>query len=277
MTRQSVLGGTLAFFLLPALAGAQQRPLITEDPETVGANRVLVEGGLEYGWDQSFPAYGLTGNVMHAPTLGVSVGIGPSAEVQVDGGFQHLHVTQRKRAPLSAVLDFTGDDASSLEDFRVATKIRLKSESASSPALGIRFGTKLPTAPREDGVGLGTTDFFATFLLGKTVQSVRTVANVSLLVLGNALGAQEPVRALGLSLSLARALTNEFEVVGEAAGHLDPLGDATPPGTESRGELRLAGRYTHDRLRFDLGVIVGITSRDPRLGLTGGATYVFGR
>ena len=34
------------------------------------------------------------------------------------------------------------------------------------------------------GVGFGTTDFFASFLMAKTVQSVRTVGNVGLIVLG---------------------------------------------------------------------------------------------
>ena len=34
---------------LPAAARAQQRPLVTEDPETIGAGRVLLETGIDYG------------------------------------------------------------------------------------------------------------------------------------------------------------------------------------------------------------------------------------
>jgi hypothetical protein len=34
--------------LVPAVALAQQRPLVTEDPETIGAGRVLIEGGVDY-------------------------------------------------------------------------------------------------------------------------------------------------------------------------------------------------------------------------------------
>ncbi len=278
MKLRRVIAGMSAFVLLSSVARAQQRPLVTEDPETVGANRVLIEGGFEFDRDQGYPAYGLKGDTTHGPTFGVSAGIGPSAEVQVDGGLlQHLHVTERKPGPLSAALNFTGDRSSSFEDFTVATKIRLGSESESRPAIGVRFGTKLPTAQREKGMGLGTTDFFAGLLLGKTVRSVRTVANVSLLVLGNAAGAQEPVRALGFGLSVARAITNEFEVVGEVNGHMDPMGDATPPGTDSRGVFRLAGRYTHKLLRFDFGVLLGVTSRDPSVGISAGATYVIGK
>src|SRR5262249_35778310 len=129
---------------------------------------------------------------------------------------------------------------------------------------------------RAKAVGLGTTDFFVGLLLGKTVQSVRTVGNVNLLLLGNTAGSQ-PVRALGFGLSVARAITNEFELVGELNGHMNPMGDVVPPGTESRAVLRFAARYTYQLLRLDLGLLMGITSRDPGFGISAGATYVIGK
>jgi hypothetical protein len=268
----------LAISMTPAGLWAQQRPLVTEDPETVGANRVLVEGGVELDRDQYYSAYGLTGDTTHGPNFGVSVGISPNAELQVDGGLlQRLHVTSRRAAPLSNVIDFTGDSASSLEDIVVATKLRIVSESELHPGFGFRFGTKLPTASHQKGLGLGTTDYFASLLVAKTVQSVRTVGNVSILVLGNPVAAQDSAHALGFGLSVARAITNEFEAVGEINGHLQPFGDTTPAGLESRGVLRFALRYTHQLLRFDLGVLVGVTSRDPAFGVSAGATYVIGK
>jgi hypothetical protein len=276
--RDAIYAAMLLSAVAPAGARAQQRPLVTQDPETVGSNRVLVEGGLELDRDQLYPAYGLKGDTTHVPTFGVSVGLSPDAEIHIDGGlFERLHVTSRIAAPLSQVPDFTTDNSSSLEDLTVSTKIRLTSEHERQPAFGVRFGTKLPTARREAGMGLGTTDFFATVLLGKTVESVRTVGNVGLLVLGNPTGAQEPVRALGFGLSVARAVTNDFEVIGEVNGHLNPTGVAIPPGTESRGVLRLGTRYTHALLRLDLGILVGFTPRDPAFGLSAGATYVIGK
>ena len=142
--------------------------------------------------------------------------------------------------------------------------------------MGLRFGTKLPFASEDKGVGLGTTDFFATFLLAKTVQSVRTVGNVGLFVLGNPQG-QDPATALGFGVSVARALTNEFEVVGEVNGRLTPFEKIVPPGLESRGVFRLAGRYTYAMLRLDFGVLAGFTDRDPGIGISAGATYVITR
>jgi len=268
----------IAISVMAVPATAQQRPLVTEDPETVGVNRVLVEGGMEFDKSQGYPAYGLTGDVTHGPTVGVSVGISPNAELQVDWGLlQRLHVTSQKIAPLSGTLRFEGENVSSLEDLTVATKLRLLSENEQHPGVGIRFGTKLPTSSKSSGLGLGTTDFFAGILLAKTVRSVRTVGNVSLLVLGNPVAAQDPLRVLGLGLSVARAITNEFEAVGEVNGHMEPFGSAIHPGLESRGVFRLAGRYTHQLLRFDLGLLVGMTSRDPSFGVSAGATYVIGK
>ena len=173
---------------MSATAHAQQRPLVTEDPETIGAGRVLLEGGFSLDSEQSNFVNGLKGDIARLASFGASIGIGATAEVQIDGGlFQRLTVTERlPNAPLETItLLLPGDRASSMEDLIVATKIRLVSETASRPALGIRFGTKLPTAAPDKGIGLGTTDFFASFLIAKTVQSVRTVGNVGLLVLSN--------------------------------------------------------------------------------------------
>ncbi len=279
MTSTNILMHAAAFVVaLSAAAAAQQRPLVTEDPETVGVNRVLVEAGFELDKSQLYSAYGITGDTVHGPTFGVSAGVSPWAEVQVDGGlFQRLTITERKPALFTNVLDISGDHSSTLEDFTVATKLRVIAENETRPAFGVRFGTKLPTAKRESALGLGTTDFFITALGAKTVQSIRTVANLSFLVLGNPQGAQESVHALGFGVSIARALTNEFELVGEVNGRMNPLGDAVPAGLESRAAVRLAGRYTYKLMRIDLGTIVGLTSRDPGFGITLGGTYVIAR
>ena len=269
----------IAWLTAPALAYAQQRPLVTEDPETIGADRILLEGGFELDADQT-TAYGLKGDITRIATFGVSVGISPNAEVQIDGGLmQRLNVTERfPSSPLFLATPLmAGGRTSGIEDFVVATKIRFASETESRPAFGMRFGTKVPTADAERRIGLGTTDFFASFLVAKTVQSVRTVGNVGLFVLGNPEDAQEPATALGFGVSVARAITDAFEVVGEVNGRLTPFEKIVPAGLESRGVFRLAGRYTYALLRLDFGVIAGITSRDPSFGISAGATYVITR
>jgi hypothetical protein len=264
----------LIVFHLPA--SAQQRPLVTEDPEVVGAGRVLLEGGVDYGRDILFPASGLTGNLLRAPLIGISVGLSSIAELQIDGGlFNSLSITDRREAPLSGMLDFEGASTSDVEDVVIATKIRILSEGASRPALGVRFATKLPTASNEAGIGLDTTDFYVSGLFAKTVQSVRVVGNLGLGILGNPIRGDAQNDVLAYGLSFARALTDQTEVIGEVNGRAHVADGAAAPGTESRSALRFGARYTTGMLRVDGGVIVGLTARDPGFGLTAGATYVF--
>jgi hypothetical protein len=39
--------------------------------------------------------------------------------------------------------------------------------------------------------------------------------------------------------------------------------------------MRLGGRFTKSTVRADVGLIFGMTSRDPSIGLTAGVTWVF--
>lgn len=263
-----------------SVAHAQQRPLVTEDPETIGTGRVLLEAGFSLDSGQTNEANGVKADVARIGTFGASIGISPTAEIQVDGGLiQRVTVDERiPNSPLAATTSLqAGDSASSMDDLVIATKIRLSPETDTRPALGVRFGAKLPTAAVDAGIGLGTTDFFASFLVGKTVRSVRTVGNLGFVVLGNPEEAQNAATALGFGVSVARALTDAFEVVGELNGRLTPFEKIVPAGLESRGVFRLAGRYTYAMLRLDFGVLVGLTNRDPNFGISAGATYVISR
>ena len=257
-------------------AFAQQRPLVTEDPEVVGAGRILLEGGIDYGRDIFYPASGLTGNLLRAPLIGLSFGLSSIAELQIDGGlYNSLSITDRVDAPLSGMLDVPGNTTHDFEDIVVATKIRVLSEGETQPALGVRFATKLPNASNENGLGLDTTDFYISGLVAKTVQSIRVVGNMGLGILGDPTRGDAQNDVLAYGVSFARALTNATEVVGEVNGHAHVRGGTAPPGTESRSALRVGGRYTHGMMRVDAGIIVGLTTRDPGFGVMAGATYVF--
>jgi hypothetical protein len=257
-------------------AVAQQRPLVTEDPETIGAGLVLLEGGIEQQQDVSYPASGLKGDLLRLPMLGVSFGISSIAELQIDGGlYNRLNVTSSKPAPLSQLLNFSGDRTHDVEDITIATKIRLLSETPGRPAFGVRFATRLPNASNESGLGLDTTDFYASALLGKTVQSIRFVGNFGLGILGDPVDGSRQNDVLTYGASVARAVRQGLEVVGELNGRLDTRDGEPPVGTESRGAFRVGGRFTKATVRVDAGLIFGLTSRDPSIGFTAGATWVF--
>lgn len=257
-------------------AGAQQRPLVTEDPETIGSGVVLIEGGFDQQRDIFFPVSGLQGNLLRLPTLGVSFGISSIAELQIDGGlYNRLTITSRQDAPLSNLLNFTGDRTTDVEDIVVATKIRLLAEKPGRPSFGVRLATKLPNASNESGLGLDTTDFYVSALVGKTVQSIRFVGNLGLGILGDPTDGNRQNDVLTYGVSVARAVRQGLEVVGEINGRLDTRQGEAPPGTDSRGAMRVGGRYTKGTVRLDGGIIIGMTSRDPGFGFTVGATWVF--
>ena len=268
-----------ALILLAGLAAApvsaQQRPLVTEDPETVGAGLVLLEGGFDYQNSVFYPVSGLEGNLLRLPTLGVSIGISSNAELQIDGGlYNRLSVTSRKAAPLAGALDFTGDHTSDVEDITFATKIRVAAEKPGQPSVGMRFATKLPNASNESGLGLDTTDFYASVLVGKTVESVRMVGNAGFGILGEPLDGHSQSDVFTYGLSFARAVREGVEIVGEINGRFDPRHE-TPPGTESHGHFRVGARATRGSVRVDGAIILGLTSRDTSFGLTAGLTWVF--
>jgi len=277
LMRRRLLCTVLALFTSAGSARAQQRPLVTEDPEPVGAGRVLLEGGLDLAHDQQYPVSGLKGNLLRVPTIGISVGVSSIAEVQIDGGFyDRLNITDRNlKAPLASEVTAAGASTHDVSDVVVATKIRVVSETMGRPALGIRFATKLPNASNESGLGLDTTDFYATILGAKTVQSIRVVGNIGVGILADPTEGHRQNDVLAYGLSFARAMTQQAELVGELNGRVSTRGGDPFPGTESRGLLKLGGRYTYGPIRFDAGVFFGMTTIDPTIGFSTGFTYVF--
>src|SRR6266496_4892910 len=100
----------LGIIVLPSGAAAQQRPLSTEDPEPIGAGRLLIEGGVDVAHGQEYPVSGLKGNLLRIPTVGISIGISSIAELQIDGGlYDKLTITERRAAPLTNLLTIGAD------------------------------------------------------------------------------------------------------------------------------------------------------------------------
>jgi hypothetical protein len=267
----------LMLFAISHDSWAQQRPLATEDPEPIGAGRILIEGGIDYSTDNRNTASGLRGDLLRMPTIGLSIGISSIAELQIDGGpYNKLSITDRDpEAPLADLLTVTGDSTHDVEDLVVATKIRVLAESARHPAFAIRFATKLPNSEAEKGVGYDTIDFYVSALGAKTVQSVRIVGNLGLGILSDpsSTGRQNDVLTYGVSF--ARAITDRAEFVGEINGRWSTRSGDPFPGTESRSLLNFGGRYTVRSLRLDGGLFFGLTTVDPTVGVGAGFTYVF--
>jgi len=257
-------------------AVAQQRPLKTEDPETIGSGRALIEAGIDYNRDVFLPVSGLRGNHVTMPAFGVSLGVSSIAEIQFDWGiYQKLSLTEQVAgAPLSKLLQLDGDSTDDFGDIHIGAKVRLLSETARRPAIGTWFSTRLPNAGNESGLGKDVQDFSSALTIGKTVQSVRVVGNIGVLMIGRPTEAVAQDDLLIYGLSVARAISQNAEVVGEFVGRAN-FAKIVTPGAEDRGLLRFGARYTKGAVRLDGGILLGLTSYDPEIGLTGGLTWVF--
>ncbi len=259
-----------------ATASAQSRPLVTEDPETVGAGQILFESGVEYQQGLFYPASGLKGNLWRVPSFGFSFGVSSIAEIQLDGGVRDLlTITSRTPAPLSDMLTVTGNRAKDFPDAVIGAKIRFASETERRPAMAVKFWTRLPNEGNESGLGLDTTDFNFGLAVGKTVQSIRVVGNFGFGILGNPVRGDVQNDVFNYGLSVARAVRTGVEVVGEVNGRVNTRNGTPPVGTESRGQMRLGGRLTRGPVRLDAAFIAGMTQRDATWGFTTGLTWVF--
>lgn len=275
--RSTVLAGVvLAFLSCTAPAAAQQRPLVTEDPESVGSGLVLVEAGFDYQKDQHFPVSGLTGHLRSVPRFGVSIGVSSIAEVQIDNvSYDTLSITGRAEAPLSHLLRVSGDRTSSWSDTVVGAKTRLLSEGGRRPGIALRFATKLPNAGNEEGIGLDTMDFYNSLLVGKTIRSLRVVGNVGLGILSDPTRGDRQNDVLTYGISFARAFAEGAEIVGEVNGRANTRPGTPPPGTDSSGYARFGARFTRGLVRVDAALVAGLTAHDAGLGVTTGLTWVF--
>lgn len=271
----SVSSAALVLLLSVSSASAQQRPLVTEDPETIGAGRILLEFGVKYEKDVFLPLSGLRGDVFTVPPLGISVGVSSIAEIQFDAGlFQKMFISEVTPAPFSSLLKLNGTDTVDVEDLNIGAKIKFLNESPNRPAMGFRFSTRLPNASNESGLGKDIQDFQATIVGAKTVQSVRTVVNAGFLILGNPIEPAKQDDLFIFSLSVARAISAKAEFVGEYSGRMN-FADIVTPGAENRGRLLFGGRYTHAGVRLDGAIMLGVTPRDPEIGFNAGITWVF--
>ena len=259
----------------PALA--QSRPLVTEDPETVPAGNLLLEAGIDHARDAVYPVSGLRGNLWRLGTFGLSIGVSSIAEVQIDGGLMNrlTIVEDDPLAPLASMLDVTGDSTQDIEDLSIGAKVRFVQESANRPAVAIRFWTRLPNAGNESGLGLDTTDFHFGLAIGKTVQSVRVVGNLGFGILADPVRGDRQNDVLDYGFSVARAVRQGVELVGEINGRHNTRSGTPPIGTDSLSTMRVGARFTQGPVRVDGALTIGVTERDPSWGFSTGMTWVF--
>jgi hypothetical protein len=193
-----IFGATPAWSLGP-------RPLETEEAWPIDRGTLQLSLGIEYQDDNILPfdTRGRDREVLRAPVFGAALGV--SERVEIQAIYDLLSLDEDR-----------GDDEYGSGDLRLFTKIGILKESA-YPAVGLRFGTKLPNANRDDRLGTDETDFFASLLFSKNIERGAVHLNAGLAILGDPrpAGGQDDVFTYGFAVVVP---TNPLELVVEING-----------------------------------------------------------
>ena len=265
---------------VPAVSQAYSLlPLVTEEAQTLPSGTIESTLGMNYFHNLQYPPFTPPGiitsqTLMALPQLTFRVGVGGWAEFQASYEMLYLHEMAANGATNN---QYGGGDA------RIFTKLWFMRERDLWPALGMRFGTKLPDATRSTRLGTDDTDFAAAALGSKTIGPVTTHVNLGISLLGNS----------------GPSIGNSFKAGGQDDLFIYALGVASKPlGAIAQDAitLRLLGEvngqtgshYNNDLsdIRFGLqmqrgagtlyvGVSTGLVSGSEDIGASFGFTYAF--
>ncbi|HEX5603107.1 MAG TPA: hypothetical protein VFX63_11175, partial [Pyrinomonadaceae bacterium] len=147
---------------------AQQRPLITEDVDIIPPGTVRIEAGIDFMQGAKYTVSGIRGDLTRGGVIGISFGMGPNVEFQIEGVAQN-YVSINSRGPSAIPLDLApgANSTNDTGDFTLAAKFKLRNETRRGPSLGFRFGVQLPNSNEARGIGLNATNAFGSILVGK--------------------------------------------------------------------------------------------------------------
>src|SRR5918999_5264219 len=259
------------------IAVAQQRPLITEDVDIIPPGSIRIEAGIDFMQGARFPVSGIRGDLTRVGVIGISFGMGPNVEFQIEGVAQN-YVSINSRGVSAIPLDLApgANSANDTGDFTLAAKFKLRNETRYGPSLGFRFGVQLPNSNEARGVGLNQINAYGTILIGKKFGRdgrVNTFGNLGLGILTAPIEpfTQNDVLLYGIA-SIIR-LNKHISFAGEINGRANTRSGSAPLGTEPLSEARLGMQIKASGLRFDFAGIAGLTDSSPRSGVTFGVTY----
>jgi hypothetical protein len=250
-------------------------PLTVETAQTIPSGTIDLALGASYFHNRRFPPFTPQGfihwqDLVTVPELGLRAAIGDAVEIQASYEFIDLN---------EGTMDGThhtygGGDA------RLFTKIYAVRERTWLPALGVRFGTKLPNANAKDRLGTDEFDFYLDGLASKQIGAFSVHLNLGIALLGNpgfdtsnsrgqddlftyAIGGVSPTLALDQAGTwTARAL---LEVAGDTGSRFGNDGNAVRGGVQV-----MCGGVT-----LYAGASGGLNSAAEQYGLMAGVIYAF--
>jgi hypothetical protein len=259
------------------VAHAQQRPLLTEDVDIIPPGTVRIEAGLDFMQGAKYTVSGLKGDLTRVGVIGVSFGMGPNVEFQIEGVAQN-YLSINSRGPSAVPLSIApgANSTNDTGDFTLWAKFKLRNETHRGPSLGFRFGVGLPNSNQSRGIGINQTNAYGSILVGKKFGQdgrFNTFGNLGIAILTapTQLFSQNDVLTYGAA-GIFR-VNKQFSIAGEVNGRANTRPGNGPLGTESQAEARLGMQIRASGLRFDFAGIKGLTSFSPNSGFTVGVTY----
>jgi hypothetical protein len=243
-------------------ANAQQRPLLTEDPRLIPAGSVDVEAGFGFEKNAVYTVSNLEGNHIALLPLGAHFGLGDNAEFQMNWTVHdYLH---------------TPDDVwhSDFGDVSLSTKMKVAGESHKVPSISFRPTVILPNATQHSGLGLNTTRFFANVLLGKTIGRSYMYGNIGFGIMDDPTIADAQNDPVTYGFATIIRVTPKVNWVSEING-LKNTREHPSPGIESRSQVRTGFQIQAAGIRWDVGLLAGLTKFDPDYGIVFGMTKRF--
>lgn len=271
---------SLALLLVTGIVSvAQQRPLITDDVDITPPGSLEVSAGVDFFQNAKFPLSGINGDLTRVGDIRLRTGFASNVELQIEGTIQN-YVAINSRGPSATPLTVTGNSTNDFDDFIVSAKVKLRNETSSLPALGLKFGFQMPNTDQARGIGTNQINVFTKILLQKKFgKVVRQTAKLNLM--GN-LGLQimtAPIERftqndlLLYGLAGIYRVTDNVNIASEVNGRLNTRSGGAPLGTESTGQFRIGTQVRASGLRFDAAAAFGLTKFSPRTGVTFGVTY----
>jgi hypothetical protein len=256
---------------------AQQRPLLTEDVDIITPGTIRIEAGIDFMQGARYSVSGLKGDLTRVGVVGVSFGMGPNVEFQIEGVAQnYLSINSRGVSAVPLSIAPGANSTNDTGDFTLWAKFKLRNETRRGPSLGFRFGVQLPNSNQSRGIGVNQTNAYGSVLFGKKFGHdgrFNTFGNLGIAILTapTQLFSQNDVVTYGAA-GIFR-VNKQFSIAGEVNGRANTRPGSGPLGTESQAEARLGMQIRASGLRFDFAGIKGLTSFSPNSGFTVGVTY----
>ena len=145
---------------------AQQRPLITDDIDITPPGSLEIGLGVDFFQRARFPLSGLEGELTRVGDIRIRTGFAANVELQIEGTIQN-YLAINSRGVSAIPLTTTGNSTNDFDDFTVSAKVKLRNETRSLPAVGLKFGFQMPNTDQARGIGTNQINIFSKIILQK--------------------------------------------------------------------------------------------------------------